>query len=129
MTISHDTTRESNKNEILDALRSAGVGMFEAKYDGFGDSGQIEEISAEIPGGVTVRYLSHTWEGEIAAEEVPLAEAIERLCYSYLSALHGGWEINEGSTGIFTFDPEGRYVSLDHGDRVESVEWTSHGEI
>ena len=71
------------------------------RYNGSGDSGYIDDYFEE--GGA-----------------VP--EPVESWCYEVLGNLHGGWEINEGSQGIFTFLPESRLVMLNHTFNVEETE-------
>lgn len=62
-------------------------------YNGSGDSGFIE--SSFDNGG-----------------DVP--SSVEDWCYNQLENQHGGWEINEGSQGTFTFNMKNKTVSLEH---------------
>lgn len=62
-------------------------------YNGSGDSGYIESQFSD-------------------SSDVP--RDVEDWCYSELENLHGGWEINEGSTGYFKFDLENGIINLEH---------------
>jgi hypothetical protein len=88
---------ESDKGEvekIFSTLKSENlVGQLRLDYTGGGDSGYIES--------------QFTSGAEVPAE-------IEDWCYQKLENLHGGWEINEGSHGYFTFNIETRVIELEH---------------
>ena len=93
-----------NENEVamvkklMDEIKESGArpnsnGMFQLDYNGSGDSGYLE--SSFYNGG-----------------KVPAN--IEDWCYERLEAMHGGWEINEGSQGYFTFDTKNNIIELEH---------------
>ena len=42
-----------------------------------------------------------------------LRDAIDELCFDYLSQEHGGWENNDGGEGEFTFRVEDSSIDLD----------------
>jgi hypothetical protein len=48
---------------------------------------------------------------------MPLREAIEELCYSYLEQDYGGWENNDGAFGEFIFDVATRKIGLEFNSR------------
>jgi hypothetical protein len=59
--------------------------------------------------------------GSLHAVERPLPLALETLCYGYLSDLHPGWEIDDGSFGDFTFDVATRTIQLEYNGRITDV--------
>lgn len=69
-------------------------------YEGSGDSGYIE---SDI---------------QIGGEYEKLPDYVESWLYSALNQ-YGGWEINEGSQGDFTFDFNSGEISLEHGENYE----------
>lgn len=69
-------------------------GILSVNYNGSGDSGYLEG------------------EFEETGESVP--NIIENWCYRQLENIHGGWEINEGSDGRFTFDFINKIITLEH---------------
>lgn len=76
-------------------------GMLTLRYNGSGDSGYIEDYFEE--GGSVPSYVAD-W------------------CYQQLENLHGGWEINEGSSGEFKFDIKNNLVELYHTFNIEESE-------
>src|SRR3546814_18974013 len=91
-------------------LASAGITLVTVTFDGYGDSGQIEDVAAfigdqpaELPGGtVDVMRMDHGADQPVANHLSP-SEAIEDLAYDLLRQTHCGWEQNEGACGEFTF--------------------------
>jgi len=85
--------------EIFDTLEEDGLtGTLTLRYNGSGDSGFIEsdfEGEGSVPGN------------------------IEDWCYNQLENQHGGWEINEGSQGDFTFDIENKTITLSHTYNID----------
>ncbi len=130
-----DTLRPANQAAIFDALATAGIVELVVNFDGYGDSGQIESIDARDANGeiampeTLVGYASPT-HGEDAQtvdhQAMPLAEAVETLCYDLLRQTHAGWENNDGAFGDFTFDVAARAISLDHNDRYTAIESYAH---
>ena len=124
-------TNELNKVAVFDPLAEAGIDRVTVTFDGEGDSGQIEEVTAyknEAAIGLPVSSVtlhSVPWGSEtITGATSPVAEAIESLCYDYLSEAHGGWENNDGAFGEFTFHVSERRIELDFNDRF--TDYTNH---
>lgn len=123
----------ANKASLFAALRDAGITTVVVTFDGYGDSGQIENTEArngddpaEIPAiPVEIARLDfHATEPERLTE--PLGEAIETLAYAFLEQTHGGWENNEGAFGEFVFDVAGETITLDYNERIETSENYTH---
>ena len=127
---------------LFDALENTRVVSVVVEFDGCGDSGQITSIEyydhrdkglpqpegkikgSKLPAG-------HIWNDEKRTlEELPEREAgfnelVEQICYDRLGAHHGGWEINEGSYGTFSFDVLNRKINLEFNERVETIRSSS----
>jgi hypothetical protein len=123
---------ERSKAAVFDALSGAGVDSVTITFDGEGDSGQIEEVTAyrnrqviALP-GTTVAFHSVSWDCKaIHSAASPLAQALENLCYNYLSEAHGGWENDDGAYGEFTFDVAAREIELDFNARfIDSTNYS-----
>jgi hypothetical protein len=120
-------TNQLNKTAVFDALSAAGITEVTVTFNGYGDDGQIQDINAylgetpaELPKClVTVQEPSHRDHNQAVDQTLP--EAIEALCYDYLSDLHEGWEIDDGSFGDFTFDVAARTIHLEYNGRICSV--------
>jgi hypothetical protein len=120
-----------NKPVVFDALAAAGLTLVEIEFDGEGDSGQIEGIyayagdaRAELPESSIT--LHEARQGDPKTTTVRLHEAIETLCYDYLSQTHGGWENNEGAYGIFRFEVSNRSIRLDFNQRFSDSTHHTH---
>jgi hypothetical protein len=79
---------ERNKIVVFDALAAAGITAVTVEFDGEGDSGQIEAVTActgemHVTLPATPMTLHRTcWQKDIlTTAETPLSEAIEALCY------------------------------------------------
>jgi len=117
-------TNELNKAAVFHALAEAGIQRVTVTFDGEGDSGQTDEAigykndeAIGLPeSSLTIHAVA--WGSETITGAIgSLSEAIESLCYGYLSEAHGGWENNDGAFGEFTFHVSERRIELDFNDR------------
>jgi hypothetical protein len=128
-----DELRRSNKAVLFDTLATAGIDTVVVTFDGYGDSGQIENIDARA-GAETVTVPSNDIEiarsewgsSEIDRSVQSVHDAIATLVYDMLRQTHSGWENNDGAYGEFTFDVAERTIVLDYNERYTSSEHTSH---
>ena len=122
-----------NKAALFDTLAAAGITSVTVTFDGYGDSGQIEDITAcggdgvaDLP-EVEILIASAAWgDPGFAATTMTVEQAIEHLAYDFLSSTHGGWENNDGAYGEFIFDVAKRAISLDYNERYTASEYYSH---
>jgi len=113
-----------NKAAIFTALAAAGIDHVLATFDGVGDQGQIDDVTAsrneqpvDLP-NVKVTLLQASWDkAEPDISEAGLREAIETLCYDFLEEDHAGWEINDGAFGEFRLDVAAMTVELEFNMR------------
>ena len=124
---------EENRRAVFDALAAIGFLDLTVEFDGEGDSGQIEGITARDASGFValpdqqVEIAAARWDGSGTDRRMlAIGEAIETLCYALLSHHHGGWEINDGSYGLFAFDVAKREIELTHNERYVAVETSEH---
>lgn len=127
---------KGNIDILFDLFGEVGIESFVVTFDGGGDSGQVEDpcdfnpekskeeldvlLSKVVEGA---KISDGTRWGPNGSEELwkydpTLNELISSLCYDTLESVYGGWEINEGSHGTFTFDVKKRKVILDFNERV-----------
>jgi hypothetical protein len=118
-----------NKVAFFDAITPLGVIQVVVTFDGYGDSGQIENI--EIRGGgdpipeptVIIEFAEAEWgQAEPSRSSVSIASAAERLTYDVLERTHSGWENSDGAYGDVTFDVGAREITLDYNERYTSSE-------
>lgn len=128
-----ESIRPENKAALFDALAEAGITAVEVTFDGYGDSGQIEDIAARagdkhvaLP-AVSVEVAHAEWGSpDIVRVTHPMRQAIEQLAYDFLRETHSGWENKEGAYGDFYFDVAERTITLNYNERIETSEYTQH---
>lgn len=122
-----------NKAVLFDALAAAGIAVVMVFFDGYGDSGQIEEVQAKTgdlvitlpPDQIEIAVLEWGVD-ETQPITMSVRDAIERLAYAFLAETHSGWENNDGAYGDFTFSVADRTISLDYNERYTSSENYTH---
>ena len=120
--------REGNKTVLFDALQKAGISAVHVEFDGCGDDGQIEGVTA-MSGSLTVELSDDHIEiaqadwgnPEPVRKSFRIREAIEELAYGFLALEHGGWEIDGGSYGEFVFNVTARTITLTFNGRYVDV--------
>ena len=125
--------RPANKAVVFDALTVVGLTIVTVRFDGYGDSGQIEDIEAKVgdqvvalpPGNVEI--AAAVW-GHAEAERTVMSvrDAIERLAYDFLEETHDGWENSDGAYGDFIFDVAERTITLDYNERHMESDYSQH---
>jgi hypothetical protein len=128
-----EAVRPDNKTALFDALAAAGITLVTVTFDGSGDSGQIEDITAQsddrtvdLPQGeITIATVAWGTD-KVTAISMGVEAAIEQLAYDFLSETHGGWENNDGAYGEFSFDVAARTITLDYNERYTATEFYSH---
>ena len=95
---------KQNKAAVFDALSAAGITTVNVTFDGEGDSGQIQDITAyrdEHPYGlpnVSIQVQQVAWgTDKLDGSPMGMREAIDHLCYDFLGQEHDGWENNDGA--------------------------------
>jgi len=124
---------EGNKKALFSILAEHGITAVIVNFDGYGDSGQIEDITAQA-GDVAVELpderieiLRPGWDSpDIERQTHTVREAIEALSYDFLAQTHCGWENNDGAYGDFTFNVTEGSITLDYNERYTASENYSH---
>lgn len=128
-----ESIRPENKAAVFDALALAAITSVEVTFDGYGDSGQIEDVAAKagdkgvaLP-AVSVELARAEWgSSDIVRTTHPMPQAIEQLAYDFLEETHSGWQDNQGAYGDFVFDVAERTITLNYNERIETFEYTQH---
>jgi hypothetical protein len=123
----------ANKAALFGALGAAGITTVTVTFDGYGDSGQIERITAQqgdrvvdLPAG-QVSLSSAIWNADaVSTTDAEIEAAIEQLCYDLLRQSHPGWENNDGAYGDFVFDVAAGTITLDYAERYTATQSYSH---
>jgi hypothetical protein len=129
----HAELQPQNRAALFDALAAAGITLIVVTFDGYGDSGQIENIEAKAGDAVVAMPAGEVEIAEAIGDQpepsrspVSIADAIERLAYDLLERTHCGWENNDGAYGDFTFDVAERTITLDYNERYTASEYSQH---
>lgn len=123
----------ANKTALFDALAAAGIEIVIVVFDGYGDSGQIEDIEAKASDEIIalptieIEIARPVWgSSEIERLTRPIREAIETLAYDFLGQTQSGWGNDEGAYGDFTFDVAARTITLDYNERRMESDYSQH---
>ncbi len=122
-----------NKDALLNALALAGVTRVVVSFDGYGDSGQIENVEAQagddpatMP-AAAIEIAEAVWDhDEPGRSSVSIAAAVESLAYDVLERTHCGWENNDGAYGDIIFDVAEGVITLDYNERYTASEHYTH---
>ena len=103
--------RVETRANLLCELRAMGVTSIEVQYEGYGDSGNVEDVVV-TPGTITL------------TEE--LRRRVEDFGWDFAYALSPGFENNEGGYGKLTWALEADKIDVSHSNRYISSETTEH---
>lgn len=128
-----ESIHAANSDALFPVLAAAGITSILVRFDGSGDSGQIEEIDilagekpVSFPDGQVSIQRAYWGSSEPELTECSVNDAVETLVYAFLEETHGGWENNEGAYGEFTFNVAERTITLDYNERYEDSHYTQH---
>lgn len=122
-----------NKTALLNALAFAGLTRVVVSFDGYGDSGQIENMEAQVGAdpvtmpGATIEIAESVWDQpEPKRTSVSISDAVESLAYDVLEKTHCGWENGDGAYGDVIFDVAEGVITLDYNERFTASENHTH---
>ena len=93
--------RGEERARLLAELRALGATELEAEYDGYGDSGNVEDITT-VP----------------ALPNIYAMPGLGNFLWSVAYAEHPGFENNEGGGGTVMWDLADDRIDLDHYDNI-----------
>ena len=96
---------------LLTELRALGATGIEVQYEGYGDSGNVEEVVV-TPDTITL------------TEE--LRRRVEDFGWDFAYALSPGFENNEGGYGELTWALETDKIDVSHSNRYIETDTTEH---
>jgi hypothetical protein len=127
---------QMNKRTLLDALRASGACRAAVSYEGGGDSGYADNVSAQDAGNAEIALTSMTkyfvvqctrkdslWHWQVVEQERTLAETMADFAMQLVCRLHAGWENNEGGFGKVVFDIDAGLVRIEHSTYVVETEY------
>lgn len=122
------------KRVIIPPLRAAEIASVEIRFDGYGDSGAIEDYTFFSGSGeavpcpeAAVDAFAQDADDLTEGEPMPLQTALETLGYLALERHHPGWENNDGGCGELVIDVAQASFVLDCSLRYTGYEDHSTG--
>ena len=103
--------RGETRAALLSELRAFGVTSIEVQYEGYGDSGNVEDVVV-TPDTITL------------TEE--LRRRVEDFGWDFAYALSPGFENNEGGYGELTWALETDKIDVSHSNRYIETNTTEH---
>ena len=103
--------RVETRAALLTGLRALGVTSVEVQYEGYGDSGNVEDV--------VVTPVSITLTDE-------LRRRVEDFGWDFAYALSPGFENNEGGYGELTWSLESDKIDVSHSNRYIETDTTDH---
>ncbi|MFT9166454.1 MULTISPECIES: DUF6878 family protein [Acetobacteraceae] len=125
-------SQTEDRTTVMAALKACGITKVVIRYDGYGDSGGVEECRVEGGQGqeslsVPVQTKLVDWSSaETTSHTAPLREVLETLAMQYVAVEHSGWENNEGGAGNVAFDPIADTITVSHTENYISHEDFMH---
>lgn len=109
---------------LIAALKAAAVADVTISYDGYGDEGQIESITAHNAEGLEIDLKAlPSNPGEPCG---PLEDLVDDYAWHLIEAHHDGFENNQGTYGEVAIDVVNDAITIDHNDRyIDSVNTTT----
>jgi hypothetical protein len=96
--------------ELINKLRGIGAAKVVAEYDGSGDSGEVNEVSARDAAGKEVKL------------DEDIRKAIDDAACAFLDEYGIDWYNNEGGCGKYILDTMAATQRLEHSERVTTTE-------
>ena len=103
--------RVETRAALLTELRALGATCIKVQYEGYGDSGNVEEIVV-TPGTIAL------------TDE--LRRRVEDFGWDFAYALSPGFENNEGGYGELTWALEADKIDVSHSNRYIETNTTEH---
>ncbi|WP_282128005.1 DUF6878 family protein [Roseobacter litoralis] len=100
--VEREAANKATRTELIVVLRGLGITEVTAEYEGYGDSGNVEDVTLQ-PAGIDL------------PDDV--SNRLEDFAWSVAYHQHPGFENNEGGYGTLTWDVTADSITLDHADR------------
>ena len=139
-----DTIYMENLRRVLPIFRQHGIEKVTVSFNGYSDSGSIEDVSYEPCGNpdalkaLPVEHISTSsyfedgeWRRTATPEQTTLDEAIDALTNDYLEETGVDWYNNDGGYGELVIDVQAGTVSLEVNVRFtdERTEYSAERNI
>ena len=120
-----DDNDDDIRTKLLKKFQEIGVSQIGVSYSGYGDSGQLDNITT-TPAKVPLREIefdtiTYPWRPDVEVKR-NLREAFEDFIWDEITSRYGGFENNEGGQGELTWDITDNTITLDHSWNIMTTE-------
>lgn len=116
----------ASKEAFLGALRAIDVSSIEADYNGWGDEGQVDTITALKADNTEVNLKRHPCAMPGADHIKTMEDLIEEFSWQSVQHFHEGFHNNDGGSGTVTIDVATGRVKIEHDDNVVETVRSEH---
>ncbi len=116
----------NTKEACLGLLRNLGVVSVEADYNGWGDEGQVDTITAVKADNSEVNLKRHPYLLRDNDHIRTLHDLIEEFSWDAVQHFHEGFHNNDGGSGTVTIDVVTGHVKIEHDDNVVETVRSEH---
>jgi len=106
-----DAENKEVRAKLLAQLRALGVTAVTAEYEGYGDSGNVEDVTL-VPSDISL--------------PADLANQLDDFAWGFAYQQHPGFENNDGGYGTLSWDLVKDSIDLDHADRFVDSSHSYH---
>jgi hypothetical protein len=100
--------------KVLQTLKAAGISKVEADYNGYGDSGQVDQV---------------TFEPSTATLTPDYQNRLEDFIWSVAYHLYPGFEINDGADGEIIWDVKADRIDVEHRTNIVERQTDNHENV
>lgn len=106
--------RAKTRANLLVELRALGVTLIEIQYEGYGDAGNVEDVTP-TPTTIKLAY--------------DLNRRVETFGWDFAYALNPGFENNEGGYGSLEWNLETDKINVSHSTRYVESDTTDYEDL
>lgn len=109
-----EAARLETRAALLTELRALGVTLLEVQYEGYGDSGNVEDVT---PTPTEIKLESE------------VNRRVEDFAWDFAYALNPGFENNEGGYGSLEWNLETDKITISHSNRYVESDTTEYEDL
>ena len=109
-----EAARVETRTALFMELRALGVTLLEVQYEGYGDSGNVEDVT---PSPLAIKLESE------------VNRRVEDFAWDFAYALNPGFENNEGGYGSLEWNLETDKITISHSNRYVESDTTEYEDL
>ena len=116
----------TEKDLLIKALHDLGVLTVQVDYNGYGDEGCVETITAVTADNREIDLVPHKITPPDSILPVTLHDAVKEFTWTAGQYFHCGFHNNEGGSGTVTIHVDTGRVKIEHNDNVVETVFTQN---